>query len=163
MPVFVAGLVLAAFTLLALQVPYGLLVGRSLPNAVAWITVAAVVILLVMLTAGAVVAWLGHRISREWDDRKATTLFFVLGFVGVGIWSFMVLGSLLSAATGNPGTATSGVALASVLYLAVAGGLSGAVGRYFARDAADRPLLVVVLGVAVALCAVLGGMALGSA
>ena len=151
MPVFAAGLVLAAFTLLALQVPYGLLVGRSLPNAVAWITVAAVVILL------------GHRISREWDDRKATTLFFVLGFVGAGIWSFMVLGSLLSAATGNPGTATSGVALASVLYLAVAGGLSGAVGRYFARDAADRPLLVVVLGVAVALCAVLGGMALGSA
>lgn len=163
MPVFAAGLALAAFTLLVLQVPYGLLVGRGVANAVAWVTVSAVVILLVTLTAGAVVAWLGHRISRGWDDRRSTTLFFALGFVGVGIWSFMVLGSLLSAATGDPGTATSGIALASVLYLAVAGGLSAAVGRYFARDAADRPLLVVVLGVSVALCAVLGGMALGSA
>ncbi|MBD7999296.1 hypothetical protein [Oerskovia gallyi] len=163
MPVFAAGLALAAFTLLVLQVPYGLLVGGSAPNAVAWVTVSAVVILLVTLTAGAVLAWLGHRISREWDDRKATTLFFVLGFLGVGIWSFMVLGSLLGAATGDPTTATSGIALASVLYLAVAGGLSAAVGRYFARDAADRPLLVVILGVSVALCAVLGGMALGSA
>jgi len=162
-PVFAAGLTLAAFTLLVLQVPYGLLVGSSAANAVAWVTVSAVVILLVTLTAGAVVAWLGHRISSEWDDRKATTLFFALGFVGVGIWSFMVLGSLLSTATGDPTTATSGIALASVLYLAVAGGLSAAVGRYFARDAADRPLLVVVLGVSVALCAVLGGMALGSA
>ncbi|MFE4464662.1 hypothetical protein ACFRCR_06005 [Oerskovia sp. NPDC056781] len=83
--------------------------------------------------------------------------------MGVGIWSFLVLGSLLSTATGDPATATSGIALASVLYLAVAGGLSAAVGRYFARDAADRPLLVVILGVSVALCAVLGGMALGSA
>ena len=163
MPVFAAGLALAAFTLLVLQVPYGLLVGRSVANAVAWVTVSAVVILLVTLTAGAVLAWLGHRISREWDDRRATALFFGLGLVGVGLWSFLVLGSLLSAATGDPGTATSGIALASVLYLAVAGGVSAAVGRWFAPEAADRPLLVVVLGVSVALCAVLGGTALGSA
>jgi hypothetical protein len=162
-PASAAGLTLAAFSLLVLQVPYGLLVGRSVPNALTWVTTAAVAILFVTLTAGAVLAWLGHRISRDWDERKATILFFVLGFVGIGLWSFLVLGALLSALTGDPATATSGVALASVLYLAVAGGVSAAVGRYYARDVSDRPLLVVVLGVVVALCAVLGGMGLGSA
>ncbi|MHA7133341.1 hypothetical protein [Oerskovia turbata] len=163
MPASVAGLTLAAFTLLVLQVPYGLFVGRSVPNAVEWVTTAAVAILFVTLTAGSVLAWLGHRISRDWDERKAVALFAGLGFAGAGVWSFLVLGAVLTAVTGQPGTATSGVALASVLYLAVAGGVSAGVGRRFADDASDRPLLVVVLGVAVALCAVLGGMGLGSA
>ncbi|MEK8227903.1 hypothetical protein NKG05_20095 [Oerskovia sp. M15] len=95
---------------------------RSLPNALSWISVTALVILVVMLTAGAVLAWLGYRISREWEDRKATVLFFALGFVGAGVWSFLVIGALLSAVTGDPATATSGVALASALYLAAAGG-----------------------------------------
>ncbi|ARU50600.1 phosphatidylglycerophosphate synthase [Cellulosimicrobium cellulans] len=151
-PVFLAGLVVAAAAMLGVQVLY-MVVSGSPP---AWLAFAALLILLSVPTAGAAVAWLGTRITRDASERRAALVFAALGLVAGALWGSLLAGGLAAqladAGASGGGALVAGAAVVVGVTAAVGAGL----GRLAAREASDRPLLVVVLGVVVVLVALLG-------
>ncbi|MGO1935920.1 MAG: hypothetical protein ACTH5E_18665, partial [Cellulosimicrobium funkei] len=107
-------------------------------------------------TAGAAVAWLGTRITRDATERRAALVFAALGLVAGALWGSLLAGGiarqLADAGVGGGGALVAGAAAVVGVTAAVGAGL----GRLVAPEASDRPLLVVVLGVVVVLVAILG-------
>ncbi|TWG83055.1 hypothetical protein L603_002700000470 [Cellulosimicrobium cellulans J34] len=165
-PVFLAGLVVAAAAMLGVQVLY-MVVSGAPP---AWLAFAALLVLVSVPTAGAAVAWLGTRVTRDASDRRAALVFAGLGLVAGALWGSLLAGGLArqladAGASGGGALVAGAAGYARPGELAAAGaaavvGVTAAVGaglgRLAAREASDRPLLVVVLGVAVVLVALLG-------
>ncbi len=153
-PVFLAGLVVAAAAMLGVQVLY-MVVSGAPP---AWLSFAALLILLSVPTAGAAVAWLGTRITRDATERRAALVFAALGLVAGALWGSLLAGGIArqladaDAGAGGGGALVAGAAAVVGVTAAVGAGL----GRLVAPEASDRPLLVVVLGVVVVLVAILG-------
>lgn len=149
-PVFLAGLVVAAAAMLGVQVLY-MVVSGAPP---AWLAFAALLILLSVPTAGAAVAWLGTRITRGATERRAALVFAALGLVAGALWGSLLAGGIARqlAGAGGGGALVAGAAAVVGVTAAVGAGL----GRLVAPEASDRPLLVVVLGVVVVLVAILG-------
>ncbi|WP_454043067.1 hypothetical protein [Cellulosimicrobium sp. Marseille-Q8652] len=152
MPVFVAGLAVAAAAMLAVQVLYMVLSGAP----PAYLPFAALLVLLSVPTAGAAVAWLGTRVTKGASDGRAALVFAGLGLVAGALWGSLLAGGLANqladAGASSGGALVAGAALVVGITAAVGAGL----GRLTAREASGRPLLVVVLGVAVVLVALLG-------
>ncbi len=155
MPVFVAGLAVAAAAMLGVQVLY-MVVSGAPP---AWLPFAALLVLISVPTAGAAVAWLGSRVTRDATEGRAALVFAALGLVAGALWGSLLAGGLANqladvGASGG-GALIAGAAVVAGITAAVGAGL----GRLTAREAAGRPVLVVVLAVvvlAVALLALLG-------
>src|SRR5690606_14412346 len=89
-PVFLAGLVVAAAAMLGVQVLY-MVVSGAPP---AWLAFAALLVLISVPTAGAAVAWLGTRVTRDASDRRAALVFAGLGLVAGALWGSLLAGGL---------------------------------------------------------------------
>lgn len=152
MPVFVAGLAVAAAAMLGVQVLYMVLSGAP----PAYLPFAALLVLLSVPTAGAAVAWLGTRVTKGATDGRAALVFAGLGLVAGALWGSLLAGGLANqladAGASGGGALIAGAALVVGITAAVGAGL----GRLTAREAAGRPVLVVGLVVAVVLVALLG-------
>lgn len=151
-PVFVAGLAVAAAAMLGVQVLYMVLSGAP----PAWLPFAALLVLVSVPTAGAAVAWLGTRITRTAPEGRAALVFAGLGLVAGALWGSLLAGGLAAqlrdaGATGDAGLIAGAAAVAGVT-AAVGAGL----GRLAAREAAGRPVVVVVLAVVVVAVALVG-------
>ncbi len=121
----------------------------------AWLSFAALLILLSVPTAGAAVAWLGTRITRDATERRAALVFAGLGLVAGALWGRCSRADRPAARRRRRrrrGALVAGAAAVVGVTAAVGAGL----GRLVATEASDRPLLVVVLGVVVVLVAILG-------
>ncbi|WP_251150434.1 hypothetical protein [Cellulosimicrobium sp. Marseille-Q4280] len=152
MPVFAAGLAVAAAAMLGVQVLYMVLSGAP----PAYLPFAALLVLLSVPTAGAAVAWLGTRVTKGATDGRAALVFAGLGLVAGALWGSLLAGGLANqladAGARGGGALIAGAALVVGITAAVGAGL----GRLTAREAAGRPVLVVGLVVAVVLVALLG-------
>jgi phosphatidylglycerophosphate synthase len=151
-PVSVAGLVVAAVAMLGVQVLYMVLSGAP----PAWLPFAALLILISVPTAGAAVAWLGSRITRDASEGRAALVFAGLGLVAGALWGSLLAGGLANqladAGASGGGSLIAGAAVVVGITAAIGAGL----GRLTAREAAGRPVVVVVLAVVVVAVALLG-------
>ncbi len=151
-PVFLAGLVVAAAAMLGVQVLY-MVVSGAPP---AWLAFVALLILLSVPTAGAAVAWLGTRITRDASERRAALVFAALGLVAGALWGSMLAGGLARQLADAGATGGGAMVAGAAAVVGVTAAIGAGLGRLTAREASDRPLLVVVLGVVVVLVALLG-------
>ncbi|MBD8080266.1 hypothetical protein [Cellulosimicrobium arenosum] len=149
-PVLVAGLAVAAVAMLAVQVLYMVLSGAP----PAWLPFAALLIVISVPTAGAALGWLGSRITRDASERRAALVFGALGLVGGALWGSFLGGGLAGQLTSAG--ASGSLVLGSALVVGVTAAIGAVMGRLAAREAADRPVLVVVLGAVVVAVAALG-------
>lgn len=151
-PVFVAGLVVAAAAMLGIQVLY-MVVSGSPPS---WLPFAALLVVISVPTAGAAVAWLGSRLTRDATEGRAALVFAGLGLVAGALWGSLLAGGLAAqlsdVGAGAGGGLIAGAAVVAGITAAVGAGL----GRLTAREASGRPVLVVVLAVVVVAVALLG-------
>lgn len=138
------GLLVAAAVLVLALLPLDVIFGGH----GVLMTAGAVVVVVTVATAGLAVAAVLARLSREWDERRAVVLFFVVGLVTGGAWSAWVVLSLLHGGTG--------VLAALVAFLAVASGVAAGVARFAAPRLVGNVRALVALGVFVALFVVLG-------
>ncbi len=150
-PVFLAGLVVAAAAMLGVQVLY-MVVSGAPP---AWLSFAALLILLSVPTAGAAVAWLGTRITRDATERRAALVFAALGLVAGALWGSLLAGGIAGSSPTRAWAAEARSWRARPRRRGHRRGRAG-LGGLVAPEASDRPLLVVVLGVVVVLVAILG-------
>ncbi len=145
---FLAGLVIAAVAMLALQVLVMILAGAP----PAFLTFAALLIVISVPTAGAAVAWAGARLSAGWTEERAALLFAALGLVVGVVWGSLVAGGIASRLTDG----SSGLTLAVATVAGVSAAVGAGLGRITAREASGRPVLVVTLAVLVVLVAAAG-------
>ena len=153
--VVVAGLVVAAAAMLGVQVLY-MVVSGSPP---AWLPFAALLILISVPTAGAAVAWLGTRLTRGASEGRAALVFAGLGLVGGALWGSLLAGGLADRLADAGATSGTGLVVGAAVVAGVTAAVGAGLGRLTAREAAGRPVAVVVLGlvvVAAALLAFLG-------
>lgn len=152
MPVFAAGLVVAAAAMLGVQVLYMVLSGAP----PAWLAFAALLILLSVPTAGAAVAWLGSRVTKDATDGRAALVFAALGLVAGALWGSLLAGGLANQLSGAGASGGGALIAGAAVVVGITAAVGAGLGRLTAREASDRPLLVVVLGVVVVLVALLG-------
>lgn len=151
-PVFVAGLVVAAAAMLGVQVLYMVLSGAP----PAWLPFAALLLLVSVPTAGAAVAWLGARVTRGATEGRAALVFAVLGLVAGALWGSLLAGGLAAQLRDAGAAGEGGLVLGAAVVVGITGAVGAAVGRASAPEAAGRPVVVVVLGAVVLAVALLG-------
>ena len=157
--VFGAGLALAAAVMLVAEM-FMVLILRRLEL----LLLAAPLTVVFVLTAGAAVGWFTARITRGMNQRKASLVFFVTGFVAGALWGFPIFTVLVNSslrAAQAAGTAPEepvnvvGLALAGSAYLASTAGLGALCARYLGPFVAVRPRLVAMSVGAVAVVTVI--------
>ncbi|WP_199424876.1 hypothetical protein [Actinotalea solisilvae] len=150
--VLAAGLAIAAAVMLVAEMFMALILRTP-----GLLLVAAPVTVAFLLTAGAAVGWAAARATRGMPQRKASLVFFGVGFAAGALWGFPVFSLLIqaAAAAGGPEPAPA-AALAGTLYMASTTGLGGLAGRYFGPWAATRPSLVWSCTGAVAIVTLIG-------
>ncbi|MBD5786487.1 hypothetical protein IF650_09860 [Cellulosimicrobium terreum] len=149
-PVFAAGLAVAAATMLGVQVLY-MVVSGAPP---AWLPFAALLIVISVPTAGSAVAWLASRVTKDATEGRAALVFAGIALVAGALWGSLLAGGL--AAQLESAGATGSLVVGAAIVVGLTAAVGAGIGRLTAREASDRPLLVVVLGTAVVLVAILG-------
>ncbi|WP_300766945.1 4-hydroxybenzoate polyprenyltransferase [uncultured Bifidobacterium sp.] len=125
---------------------------------VPWMMVACLVAVAFAVTAGFALLWLAQSLSARFRDRYRPLVAAVCGFVGFGLWGFLVVVSLIDSLV----MAQGGAALAGGQTLSV--GFNSAVWGFLAFGAATmvgerlsrRPVLAFVAGAVVVLMAGVG-------
>ncbi|MCB7137092.1 hypothetical protein [Cellulosimicrobium marinum] len=151
-PVFVAGLAVAAAAMLGVQVLY-MVVSGAPPS---WLAFAALLIVLSVPTAGSAVAWLGTRITKDATPGRAALVFAVLGLVAGALWGSLLAGGLAAQLADAGATGGAALVAGAAGVVGVTAGIGAGLGRLTADEASDRPLLVVILGVVPVLVALWG-------
>jgi hypothetical protein len=151
-PVFVAGLVVAAAAMLGIQVLY-MVVSGAPP---AWLPFAALLVLISVPTAGAAVAWLGTRVTRDASEGRAAIVFAGLGLVAGALWGSLLAGGLANQLSDVGASGGGGLIAGAAAVVGITAAIGAGLGRLTAREAAGRPVLVVVLAAVVVAVALLG-------